>query len=221
MAGRFLFFVCFANLACLLLAPLSSAAAESDKLEPFLNALLREETASGAKAALAVAKARGIKTRSGPGGLTVGVIVEPRKGLAPKAIDRGKLGALGGDVDAASGSRLRVLVALKDLEQLATHPDIASIRAPIPAKELEAGFGSRVSESVALTGADVLQSSGVSGAGVKVSVVDLGFQGLADAIAQGELPADTVGVDFTGTGLEADTPHGVGVAEHVMDMAPG
>ena len=56
---------------------------------------------------------------------------------------------------------------------------------------------------------------------MKVAVVDLGFIGLANAISQGELPASTTSIDFSGTGIEADTSHGTAVAEHVADMAPG
>ena len=86
-------------------------------------------------------------------------------------------------------------------------------------------MGANVSESVALTGADVLQAGGTTGnttgAGIKVAVVDLGFNGLASAITAGELPGTTIGVDYSGTGLESGTAHGVGVAEHVLDMAPG
>jgi len=72
-----------------------------------------------------------------------------------------------------------------------------------------------------LTDADGYQVGNLTGSNVKVAVVDLGFSGLTNAKNQGELPANTVGIDYTGTGLETGTKHGVGVAEHVMDMAPG
>ncbi len=116
---------------------------------------------------------------------------------------------------------MRVLVPYGSLQTLAGHPDVKIARVPTPAVESSGGLGSNVSESVVLTGAGNVQSSGNTGAGVKVAVVDLGFIGLAGAISQGELPAGTIAVDFTGTGVEAETVHGVGVAEHVMDMAPG
>ncbi len=57
-----------------------------------------------------------------------------------------------------------------------------------------------------------------------MAVVDLGFIGLSEAIAQGELPQNTVVVELPGSNddnIESNTEHGVGVAEHVMDMAPG
>ena len=54
-----------------------------------------------------------------------------------------------------------------------------------------------------------------------MAVVDAGFFGLASSIAMGELPENTTAVDFTGFGIENSTPHGVVVAEHLMDMAPG
>ena len=132
---------------------------------------------------------------------------------------------VGAQVDAVSASYMRVLVPFRNLRHLDTLPDIRLARLPIPAKTLgTTGLGTNVSESVALTGADELQLDGTTGTGIKVAVVDLGFIGLASAINAGELPANTVAVNLPGTNdnpIEAATEHGVGVAEHVMDMAPG
>ena len=68
-----------------------------------------------------------------------------------------------------------------------------------------------------------MHAAGFDGTGIKVAVVDLGFIGLSGAIGS-ELPANTVSVDLPGSfddNLETGTEHGVGVAEHVADMAPG
>jgi hypothetical protein len=114
-----------------------------------------------------------------------------------------------------------VLVHPRRIRRLLEHPDVGVVRAPTPWLALTAGLGGNVSESVHLTGAAAQQALGTTGAGVKLAVVDGGFAGLAAAIAAGELPADTVGVDFSGTGLGTGSIHGVGVAEHAADMAPG
>jgi hypothetical protein len=140
--------------------------------------------------------------------------------LGSTSIDLGRIRALGGKVDAASTSFVRVLLPFRLLKKFDSLPDVRIVRAPTPAKELY-GMGAYVSESVILTGASIYQDSGWTGAGVKVAVVDLGFDGFSQAKSLGELPSDAIGIDFSGTGLEADTAHGVGVAEHVADMAPG
>jgi subtilisin family serine protease len=76
------------------------------------------------------------------------------------------------------------------------------------------------SEGVAVTHTAHFHSSGRRGAGVKIAVIDLGFMGLTEAKASGDLPADLHTRDFTGTGLERHLKHGTGCAEIVHDMAP-
>jgi len=77
------------------------------------------------------------------------------------------------------------------------------------------------SQGVGITGAADYHALGFDGSGVKVAVIDLGFIGLSNAHAAGELPANVIAVDFTGTGIETTERHGTGVAEVVHDMAPG
>jgi hypothetical protein len=74
---------------------------------------------------------------------------------------------------------------------------------------------------VAKTGAADMQSMGISGAGVKMGIIDLGFIGLSAAITAGELPANTIAKDYTGRGVETDYDHGTNVAQIAYEMAPG
>lgn len=78
-----------------------------------------------------------------------------------------------------------------------------------------------ISQGVAKTGAADMQAMGNSGAGVKMGIIDLGFIGLSGAITAGELPQNTVTVDYTGRGLQTDYDHGTNVAQIAYDMAPG
>jgi hypothetical protein len=171
----------------------------------------------GAEAARRLARLRRLRMR----GPLVPVILVPARGVRPRAISARRIRALGGRVDAVSKSYVRVLVPLGALRRLETVPGIRAFREPDPAIELDTGLGAQVSESVELTQAAALQAGGLSGAGVRVAVIDLGFSGLGAAVAAGELPAATTSVDFTGLGMEAETAHGVAVAEHLADMAPG
>ncbi len=77
-----------------------------------------------------------------------------------------------------------------------------------------------VTEGVALTGASIFHDTIYKGAGVKVAVLDVGFKGLTEAIAAGELPADVITHDFSSNGLETEYYHGTACAEIVHDMAP-
>jgi subtilisin family serine protease len=76
------------------------------------------------------------------------------------------------------------------------------------------------SEAVAFTDADSLHTLGYNGGGVKVAVLDVGFKGLTQAIANNDLPAGVITRDFTGKGLETQYKHGTACAEIVHDMAP-
>ena len=189
------------------------------RLAPMLLQLLDEYDRGGESALRSFSSARRIELRPSAQGALLPVILEPSAGKSTRDIDARAIEALGGRVDAVSESFVRVLVRPTDARRLGELNDVRVVRTPTMATAVT-GFGSIVSESVALTNASVLQQS-FTGAGVKAAVVDLGFQGLSNVISAGELPANTIGVDFTGTGLESTTPHGVAVSEELLDMAPG
>jgi subtilisin family serine protease len=76
------------------------------------------------------------------------------------------------------------------------------------------------SEGVDLTGAKDLHDAGYTGSGVKVAIIDIGFKGLSEAQANGDIPFNAVTYDFSGKGLETQYLHGTACAEIVHDMAP-
>ena len=77
-------------------------------------------------------------------------------------------------------------------------------------------------------GADQWNNQGLTGAGVKVGVIDVGFQGLTSLMGS-DIPANTTGRCYSGVGTyttnladcENGETHGAGVAEAVTDIAPG
>lgn len=175
---------------------------------------------SGERAASELSARLGLRVRRQGGQDLVPLIIEPRAGLATAEVDAGFVTRLGGLVDARSRSYVRALVPAGAVRALAGHPHAALVRTPsVPMAT--GGLGPNLSEAVALTGAEDFHSAGISGAGVEVGVVDLGFTGLTSRKNEGELAADTVLVDYSGSGGETGTSHGTGVAEHVADMAPG
>lgn len=190
------------------------AAAPDDLLSHFY---ARYE-ANGPAAVAKLATRLGVLMRTEKNQLMIPVILN--RADAQSAGFSRRIARAGARVDAHSSSYTRVLVPVSQLDRLFGVFADEQLRAPIPVMPAF-GTGNIASESIALTGADGYQVAGLDGSGVKVAIVDLGFTGLANAINVGELPADTVDMDFTGTGIESGTKHGVGVAEHIADMAPG
>jgi len=76
------------------------------------------------------------------------------------------------------------------------------------------------SQGVNLTGAKDLHNAGFTGSGVKVAIIDIGFKGLTEAQANGDIPSSVITHDFSGNGLETQYLHGTACAEIVHDMAP-
>ena len=151
--------------------------------------------------------------------LLLPVILEPVDGTA-RDEDLDALERIGGKVDAVSDSFIRVLMPPEKVLQLKGNKHYRIARM---ATRALANIGPNLSESVALTGADIVHAAGIDGTGVKVAVIDLGFIGLAARIAEGELP-NIVIANLPGTNddaIETGSSHGVGVAEHLADMAPG
>jgi len=141
-------------------------------------------------------------------------------GLSPVVVvaDRGRTAALASQIRVAGGGVCgrfgRMLEAR--IPARAAHAferDSSSIR-PSP-RPYALGSG----EGVAATNADAWQARGLSGAGTTVAVIDLGFGGLREAQAAGQLPASAVSVDYCPGAFSAEH-HGTAVAEVVADEAP-
>lgn len=145
-------------------------------------------------------------------GSRVRVVVETGDAAAESAVR-----AAGGTVQGRSGGLVSALVPPDALQGLAAAAGVLRVRAPY------AAVPAVVSEGVAKLNAPAWHTAappGFTGAGVKVAVIDLGFAGLQQATAAGELPAGVEVVNRCGDRL-ASTNHGTGVAEIVRDVAPG
>lgn len=198
-----------------------AAAQQTERVAHGLRELADAWQQGGEPALRAAAARHRLQLRESPAGPLVPVILEPLPGRRGSDIDPARIRALGARVDAVSESFVRVLAPPGVLLRLGELPDVRIVRMPLVPTAVNSGFGTVVSEAVSLTGAGSLQSVGVTGAGIKVAVVDGGFTGLSAAKTAGEIPAGAVGQDFTGTGLETGGSHGVAVSEELVDMAPG
>jgi subtilisin family serine protease len=122
----------------------------------------------------------------------------------------------GGSVESSYGGLVEALVPVGALSTLARSGAVRFVREPAqPVPEAVRG------EGVASTGAASWHKAGARGEGVKIAVVDLGFDGYRRSQASGDLPASVVKADFCPAGGFAATGHGTAVAEIVAEMAPG
>jgi subtilisin family serine protease len=184
-------------------------------VEPRLARALEDPVAADAEL-----RAQDVERRQGTRTGELRVMLEPPRGLGAEALPLAELEALGAHVQARSRSFVRISAPPAVLRRVAELGGIRALRFPFkPVPAL--GTGAILSEAVALTGAGALQTSGFTGAGVKVAVVDAGFLHLGDAETLGEIPASVIPVDFTGNGIDSGSAHGTSVTEEVADVAPG
>ena len=114
------------------------------------------------------ARAAGLDVR----GTRVRVIAESTNLAAAKA----SVTAVGGLVEQTYAQLIEALVPPSAIRTLARSPGVAEVRAPALHTELA------VDEAVAATHADSWQSAGITGTGVKVAIIDGGFQGWQAAL---------------------------------------
>ena len=136
--------------------------------------------------------------------------------LASKpAVARALVRRHGGRVETSYRGLVEALVPRASLGSLARSSAVRVVRQPVrPVPESVRGQG------VAAVGAPAWHRAGVHGEGVRVAVVDLGFEGYARSQASGDLPASAVKVNFCGAGGFEGTNHGTAVAEIVAEVAP-
>ncbi len=85
--------------------------------------------------------------------------------------------------------------------------------------------GPNLTEGIISSGAINWIKAGITGKGVKVGVIDSGFENYLDRVAEGNLPALVTVKNFAAgedqSEVDGTTPHGTACAEVVYDMAPG
>jgi hypothetical protein len=189
-------------------------AAPQPKLAP--DAVAPAEPAAGSP----IAAIRPIYAGSDAGGRR-SVVVE---GNDPAALAR-VVEENGGEVVTSAPGAVRAQVPADRLDAVAGDSAVRYVRA---AHRLDADM---TSEGVASPGASTWQGGGTDGTGVKVGIVDIGFQGYVAKLGT-ELPASVTTQNFCGagstgfdgsgpSGTDPPSPHGAATAEIVHDMAPG
>ncbi|MCU1361565.1 MAG: hypothetical protein JWN99_2854, partial [Ilumatobacteraceae bacterium] len=150
------------------------------------------------------------------------------------AAARADIGALGGIVTGSvPGEELQVSIPAGQVQALAASDAVQTIRRPLIANRpvtdhLE--YGPTTGENVSVINASAWQAAGITGAGVRVGIVDFFDLSLWNPAEQGPVPdaAHRMCLDTSGSGFCPAVPvagidgeeHGVAVAEVIKDMAP-
>ena len=136
----------------------------------------------------------------------------------------------GGAVSSRFQQWVEALVPAGALEDLAGREGVVYIRQPVPlapsgplpsapasAEADSPQAGSYLTQGVAASNASAWHTAGITGTGVKVAILDVGFKNYTTARTLGELPS---GLATYGT-IDTTEEHGTACAEVVHDMAPG
>jgi len=148
--------------------------------------------------------------------------VQARLVVAPGGEEaaRAAVAAGGGEVTGALDDVLQVWLPPAALASVADSAGVAYVGAPDTAQLAAADA---VTEGVARAEAAAWHAAGLRGQGVRIAVIDGGFQGYSAKLG-GELPANVVVKNFVDgqpdAEVDATTPHGTACAEIVHDMAP-
>src|SRR5574341_446566 len=119
----------------------------------------------------------------------------------------------GAEIEVTHGTRVQALVPSYELEKMAEYDFVRYIDQPI---ELQPRV---VSQGVRIIGADDVHEAGNTGQGVKVAIIDLGFDVNNPEIAANIMEAISFRSDGDITGA-VNINHGTAVSEIVVDVAP-
>ena len=137
-------------------------------------------------------------------------------GASGRSAARLAIGTVGGRVDGEYANLVQAYVPVVALRKLADLAIVSYVGLPaVPIADAV------TDEAVAATSANVWQGAGLSGAGVKVGIIDLGFIGYTTSQATGDLPSSVTTADFGCGGVATGTNHGTAVGGIVYKMAPG
>ncbi len=123
--------------------------------------------------------------------------------------------SLGGEVEITSGDRVQAVLPSSALGVIEVSRDAVRVATPGVFVPLQ------VVSATELIGSDNWNAAGFTGYGVKVAILDAGFNGYANRLG-GSLPAAVTTRSFRRDGsIEGGTEHGRRAAEVVHSVAPG
>jgi subtilisin family serine protease len=147
------------------------------------------------------------------------MVIQPgEEGSARQAI-----ATVGGEVTGAYENTLQVWLPPASIAGLAENPVVNYIHAPDPLVLAEDDAFTVVSEGLGAANVPTWHEQGYNGQGVRIAVIDAGFQGYLTKLGT-DLPASVTVKNFVAgesdVQVDATTRHGTACAEIIHDMAP-
>ena len=205
-------------------APLTSTPAVSlttpvtahPRLSSALKQLADTYTAGGAANASTLAQSLGIALQNSDENVQVVAMLADGQTMHDA---RQVVAALNGLIETDTDGLLQISLPISNMYALADNTLFAGVRLPVLAEPLA---GTYSSEGVSRSGADDWHNVGITGRGVKVAVVDVGFAGYTGLINT-DLPPGVLlhTKSFLASGSMGVSTHGTQVAQTLYDMAPG
>jgi subtilisin family serine protease len=131
----------------------------------------------------------------------------------------------GGEVTGSgfNNTLLQGWLPIAALETVAAHPSIDYLRVPEQVTLLDTNVGVYTTEGLAVMNGSAWHSAGFYGSGVKVAIIDAGFQGYPSLMGS-DLPASVTVKNFVDGENDSQvnglTVHGAACAETIYDIAP-
>lgn len=136
------------------------------------------------------------------------------------------ISSVGGDVTgiATEQGLVQAWIPVGSLTAIAARPAVQSVQPPVEVQLFEPQLaGNYTTEALAAINADEWHSAGYTGGGVKIGVIDAGFQGYPGLLGS-DLPASVTTRNFADgesqSQVDGTTPHGTACAEIIHDVAP-
>ncbi len=197
--------------------PASNSTAANDS-RPHLSSNLKEladsYAAGGATTVSTLAQSMGISLQNSDQNVQVVAMLADGQTLHEA---RQIVAALGGLIEVDSDGFVQMSLPINNIYALADSPVFSGVRLPAFAEPMASP-----SEGVSQSGASDWQDLGITGGGVKVAVIDIGFAGYT-SLLNNDLPPTALvhPKSFLSTGSMGVSTHGAQVAQTIFDMAPG
>ena len=203
-------------------APVDLAGTGKDKRDARLEAVLGELAAAAKVSNAAAAELADVKMarRSGDR-VQVQAVTSPDRLEEAKAV----ISKAGGEVTGVGwgDTLIQGWLPFQALEAVAADPQVDYLRTPEQASLFEDDAGVYTTEGLAVINGPAWHAAGFQGAGVKIAIIDAGFQGYSGLLGS-DLPASVTTKNFvdgeTDPQVDGSTPHGTACAEIVYDIVP-
>jgi subtilisin family serine protease len=190
----------------------------NEKIDPSLRLLMNQSQQRGFNGMEQAARALSIPTADGQ----VEISVYAEEGADPEALRR-RIEDAGGEVSGIVENAVMARVPLSAIAQLGSDRGVYFVaqQGTLHA-DYQRADGGALAEGVLMVKANKLHQRGIRGRGVKIGLLDFGFNGYRDLEAKGLVPTPVATatfpkpIDFAGPG----TVHGAACAEIIHAMAP-